>query len=388
MKISLIQLILVFYCGIFYSGIIYGQEYDLSGIEISIDQDNFADFLREDGYLGDRNYAVSLRLGIYGQYANSIYLGLPWVREKIDGFLIDKILFNKGFSQDKISHNFALTINGFSPSHISDEVDRFQEAIDLGYQLQNDRPFSSFTGFRSTRRLEGFKRFVHSARRFDMSINTSFVFGFTSLGLVKGVENLFGGNRPNGNLWSVDDTKPYPTGQIMTAPLPIILYSISTELVVAKPLRKVLLQIRPELNLGSYTNIGFGIDFGKVMNVEPLIDNLSYTDINNPSLIVVNNENLGFSIVGGVTGRVIIYNQHMTGFFNDKKKDYNSTSSLNRFQLEGYVGVKLQFAKKVELTFAINNRSAEFSTLERKRVMWGTLGLKYLFAEEGEGCYD
>ena len=59
-------------------------EIGLSGIEIQIDQDYFADYLRPksnadtDKYFDD-NYTVGLRIGIYGEYANSYYLGLPWV---------------------------------------------------------------------------------------------------------------------------------------------------------------------------------------------------------------------------------------------------------------------------------------------------------------------
>ena len=53
------------------------QEDNISAFEISIDQDAFADFLHDDPAEA-YNYATGLRLGIYGEYANHDYLGLPW----------------------------------------------------------------------------------------------------------------------------------------------------------------------------------------------------------------------------------------------------------------------------------------------------------------------
>ncbi|NNK90205.1 MAG: hypothetical protein HKO89_06310, partial [Saprospiraceae bacterium] len=177
----------------------YSQEYDLSGFELSLDQDHFADLLNEDP-LTDRNYTISMRLGFYGALANHTYLGLPWVRQKIDQYTIDNLLYELGFREERESHNFVFTVNGFSPIHISHLTEDFTEAQANGYDFANDRPFSSFTGFRSTRRLEGNKLFVHSAKRLDLAINSSFTFGFSSLGLAKDIENLLGASRPDGVL--------------------------------------------------------------------------------------------------------------------------------------------------------------------------------------------
>ncbi len=281
---------------------LWAQEAEISGFELSIDQDYFADFLRDKPYT-DRNYTIGLRIGMYGELADHPYLGLPWVRNKVDEFLVDKLLYGMGFRQDKVSHNFAFTINGFSPLHISNQTSDFNLALADGYNLSEDRPFSSFTGFRSTRRIEGNKLFVHSAKQLDLAINTSFTFGFASLGFAEGLENLFGDNRPDGNLWEKNDTLPYPSGQVLPAPLPLFMYSLSVEAVVWRPMRQVVLQLRPELNLGYYTNFGIGLDFGKVLNVERHVDNLSYTDTNNPGILVVSNQYLAFSIVAGGTAR-------------------------------------------------------------------------------------
>ncbi len=366
-----------------------GQEKDISGFEFSMDQDYLVDFVRNDSVYLEDNYAVSLRIGLYGEYANHPYLGLPWVREKADAFLIDKLILRSGFSENSRSHNFVFVVNGFSPQHISDEIPEFGEAIDNGYMLADDRPFSSFTGFRSTRRIEGFKRFVHSAIELDLAISTSFTFGFGGLGLAKGVENLFGSSRPDGNLWSRDENKLYPTGQLNPAPLPMMMYSISAEAVIFRPMDKIVFQLRPELNLGYYTNLGIGLDIGKVMNVERHVDNLSYTDTNNPGLIAVNNEFLSLAISAGLMARVIGYNQHLQGFFNkNRADDYTSTMRINRFLLEAYVGVKLQFFKKIEINFSVNRRTPEFNTDSNAQLSWGTLGVKYLIAPEGEGCYN
>lgn len=365
----------------------HAQENDLAGFELSIDQDCFADFVRDTTEI-DRNYTIGLRLGFYGALANHDYLGLPWVRKRIDGFLLDRILESSGFYEESESHNFVLTINGFTPSHISDETPEFAQAVSEGYQLSGDHPFSSFTGFRSTRRLQGIKRFVHSAKTMDLAINSSFTFGFASFGFAKGLDNLFGGDRPDAILWDRDENKDYTNGQAMPSPFPLFMYSLSAEAVVWQPLKKVLLQVRPELNLGYYTNIGIGIDFGKVMNVDRHIDNLSYTDTNNPGLISVNDEALGFSFVGGATVRAVLYNAHVNGIFGWNKGHYFPLGETKKIVAEAYAGIKLQFVSKVEFNFSVNYRTSEFTSIVIRKPLWGTLGFKYLLDAPGEGCYD
>ena len=383
-KFSLCSIVLLF---ISQSNVLTAQEYDLSGFELSIDQDYFADFLRDSTEVSD-NHTISLRLGFYGALANHPYLGVTFVRQLADGFLLDKILYNSGFRETRRSHSFHFTINGFSPAHISNQIPEFQEAVDNGYAHIDDRPFSSFTGFRATRRLEGNKLFVHSAHQVDMAINSSFTFGFASFGFAKGIENLFGANRPDGNLWSEDETLDYPSGQVNFAPMPLFMYSLSAEAVMWRPLKKVIVQLRPELNLGYYTNIGLGLDLGKVMNVESTVDNLGYTDLHNPGVLVVNNEHLSIALSAGVTARAVLYNAHLTGWFGWRDDHYIPVSDVRKFVLESYAGIKLQLFKKIEFNFSINNRSSEFIGAQSRSNMWGTFGMKYLLAEEGEGCYD
>lgn len=381
MRIFLIVFICVF------STQLTAQEKDISGFEINLDQDYFADFLREGNNV-DNNYTIAMRLGIYGELADHDYLGLPWVRRRVDEFLLDNLIYKIRFNEDKASHNFVFITNGFSPSFINDEDEDFELATTLGYSLAEDRPFSSFTGFRSTRRLEGTKRFVHSARLVNLAFNSSFTFGFASLGIIKGTENMLGARRPEAVLWDKDENETYPTGQLILSPMPLFMYSISAEAVVWQPLKKVLLQLRPEVNLGYYTDIGIGLDFGKVMNVEPLIDNLSYTDTNNPGLVVVNNESVGLSIVAGGTVRARLYNAHLNGWYGASRGEHVSFSETKKLMWEGYVGAKVQLLQKVEISFSLTRRSAEFDRLAMKRPFWGTIGLKYLMAPPGEGCYD
>jgi hypothetical protein len=206
--------------------------------------------------------------------------------------------------------------------------------------------------------------------------------------LAQNVENLLGASRPNGNLWDRDTTAVYPTGQIITAPVPLFMYSISAEAVVWRPLKQVVFQARPEINLGYYTNVGLGFDIGKVMNVERHVDNLSYTDTNNPSLIKVNNEHISFAISAGAAARVVLYNAHLKGFFNNRADNYNSTSNTKILLWEAYVGAKVQLFKKIEFSFSVNRRSPEFNAPFQQESLWGTIGMKYLIAEEGEGCYN
>lgn len=364
---------------------LYSQ--NLTGIEVSLDQDSYADFIR-DSMTVDKNYTVAMRIGIYGELADHVYLGLPWIRQKVDNFFIDNLLYNSGFRHESSSYNFVFTINGFSPNYISDETSEFTVARAAGYDLAEDRPFSSFTGFRSSRRLEGNKLFAHSAIQSDFAVTTSFTFGFAGLGLARGLDNGLGTNRPDANLWRNDDGKPYPNGQVMFRPMPLFMYSVSAEAVVWKPIRKVVLQMRPEINLGYYTNFGFGLDFGKVMNVERHVDNLGYTDTNNPSLVKVNNEFIGFSLVGGITARLVIYNAHLNGLYSGNDGHFYSFGDTRRLMLEAYVGAKLQLLKKVEISFSLNQRSSEFRGEVKRNPIWGTIGFKYLIAPEGEGCYE
>lgn len=363
------------------------QEEDFTAFEVSMDQDFVADFLHDDP-VEAYNYTTGLRLGFYGEKANHIYLGLPWVRQKIDEFLIDRILYNTSLREDRRSHNFTLTINGFSPTFISDETPLFADTLAAGYQLEQDLPFSSYTGFRSTRRLELYSNVAHRAGIFDMAINSSFSFGFASLGLARGVENLFGAKRPDGVLWKTDDDKPYPTGQLNHTMVPLFMYSLSVETVLLRPFRKVLLQMRPEINVGYYTDLGFGLDFGKVMNTDRLIDNLSYTDLHNPGVASVNDKDIGFSLVGGAMARAVLYNAHYHGYFGWNKREEWAWNDTRRYLLEAYVGMKLQFYHKIELNFSINTRSSALDLDDTKYSTWGTIGLKYLMGSPGEGCYD
>ncbi len=369
------------------------KQLDFAGLEMSIDQDYFADWIRkkseQEGRMPyfDKNYAAAFRIGFFGEYANSYYLGLPWVRERID-YLLDNLLYRSDFRENTESHSFLFTINGFSPTHISDEVDGFDDAVANGYNLAEDRPFSSFTGFRSSRRLEGTKRFVHSARLYNMGVNTSFSFGLGGTGFARGIDNLFGFKRPDGNLWKRDESKSYPTGEVIKNVLPLVQYSASSEIAIWSPFPKIVFQVRPEINLGHYTDLAFGVDFGKVMSVEGVIDHLAYTDVNNPSNASVNDDALGFSLVGGITGRAILYNYHLNGVYSKSKGNYYTFADTRKLIYEAYVGLKLQILQKVDLIYTINTRSSEFKSTFKQQNTWGTLTVKVLLGPAGEGCYD
>ena len=75
------------------SSIIKGQENDLSGFELSIDQDRFVDGFRDEPF-ENRNYAIGMRIGIYGKLANHTYLGLPFVRQ-LAGLLSNRSMVGK-----------------------------------------------------------------------------------------------------------------------------------------------------------------------------------------------------------------------------------------------------------------------------------------------------
>ncbi len=385
MKIN--QLVLVVICLLFYCPQLSSQQEDLTAYEISMDQDFLADFLH-DNPLEAYNYTAGLRLGFYGELADHNYLGLPIIRRKVDGWLIDGLLDRFGYWDQEISHSFVLTINGFSPTFISDETPIFVDTLVGGYQLSQDIPFSSFTGFRSTRRVESTKTIAHSASEVDFAITSSFVFGFASLGIIKGVENMFGMGRPSANLWSRDEQEPYPTGQLNYTMIPLFMYSLSAERVLWRPMDRVLFQLRPEINLGYYTDVGIGLDFGKVMNSNRFIDNLSYTDTNNPGLVSISDADISFSLVAGGAIRAVFYNAHYHGMFGWNKGQEYGWGDTQKYLLEGYVGAKLQVIRKLEFNFSLNIRSSALKTDQAKYSSWGTLGFKYLMGDPGEGCYD
>lgn len=360
---------------------------NITAFELSLDQDAFVDFLHDDPEEA-YNYTAGLRLGFYGDWANHIYLGLPWVRQKIDDFLIEPIFRHSYYRYGGEYYNFTMTINGFSPAFISDETPLFMDTLTNGYDLANDLPFASFTGFRSTRRLEMYKNVAHSAGIFDLAINTSFTFGFASLGLARGVENLLGMNRPDGVLWKRDENKPYPTGQLNHTMMPLFMYSLSAEYVFLRPFKKFLLQLRPEINLGYYTDLGVGLDIGKVMSTERHIDNLSYTDLHNPGNAAINDKDIGFSLVAGGMARAVAYNAHYHGYFGWNKGEEWAWGDTERFLFEAYAGMKLQFYSRVEVNFSVNARSPVLKDVEQDWYTWGTVGLKVLLGAPGAGCYD
>jgi len=369
------------------SATLCGQEDNLSAIELSFDQDYLSEFLHDDP-VEPFNYTAGLRLGFYGEAANHIYLGLPYVRQKIDWFFIERIMDNSMYRHENESHNFVLTINGFSPGMISDETQLFLDTTANGYQLINDLRFSSFTGFRSTKRIEYSKPRAHIAGISDLAVTTSFTFGFASIGLIRSIDNILTGDRPDGNLWKRDEDKPYPTGQLNYAPIPLFMYSMSLESVLLRPMRQVVLQMRPELNLGYYTDIGIGLDFGKVMNTEKFIDNLSYTDTNNPGSLSISDKNFAFAIAGGAVIRAVFYNAHYHGMFGFNKGEEFAWNDTQKYLAEGYVGLKMQFFRTIELNFSVNARTSALKTDDNKINTWGTVGLKYLIGRSGEGCYD
>jgi len=381
-------IVVVLVLGLSYASLL-AQEENLTGIELAFDSDSFADGIRDTSEVADRNYTTALRIGIYGAWADHNYLGLPWVRRKIDGFVIDKLIERSGFIKDRTSHNFVFIANGFSPSYINDIDSTYVQAVNAGYDFSQDRPFSSFTGFRSTRRIEGKKRLAHSAYEYNLAVNSSFTFGFASFGLAQRTDNWFKNGRPEAVVWERDESKDYPTGQVIPRALPLFMYSLSGEAAFFQPFRKILFQVRPELNLGYYTNVGVGLDIGKVMNVEKHVDNMGYTDTNNPSVAVVNNESIGLSITGGASVRAVLYDAHLNGLYTRSAGHFIGFSDMRKFQWEGHLGIKLQLLKKIEITYSVSRRSAGFrNDIVSRNPIWGTIGLKYLIGEPGEGCYN
>ena len=371
-----------------FASLVQSQERDISGFELALDQDHYADFLSPNVTKQSRNYTIGGRITVFGYNTNNDKLGLPFVRKKIENFVVVPILKDLKFRQEQLRHDISFIANGFTPRHISDDTAVFRTETAEGYSIAADRPFSSFTGFRSTRRYEGNKLVATTGRKIDYALNSSFTFGLAGLGLTELVQTFFhsvdnfGTFRPVPNLWETDSSRPIPTGQALPAGFPLFMYSLSVESVVLKYKKIFQVQLRPDVNIGYYTNVGFGFDLGKVMKGEKFIDNLGYTDTNNFSILSVADGYFAFSLVAGGSARVVLYNAHINGLFGLGDRHFIPFDDTRRIVLEGYVGGKVQFIRYVELMASLSTRTPEIqSTNEQRNHFWATLSLKVLFNE-------
>ncbi len=360
------------------------QERDFSGGEVAFDQDHYADFL-STGLKTTRNYSIGIRVTLFGYEMDNDKLGLPYVRRQIDEFLIKPYLESIGFRHEKELHDLTFIANGFMPLHISDETEIFQLRHGNDYLLSADRPFSSFTGFRSTKRWEGNKIFATSARKMDFAVISTFSFGFAGFGIAEAMQEFFhsndsfGTSRPVPSLWERDPSKDYPTGQVFRAGFPLFMYTMSAEAVVWKPIKTFQFQLRPDFNIGYYTNFGLGFDFGKVMKGEKFIDNLGYTDSNNASILSVANDYFAYSLVAGGTARFVLYNAHLNGLFGLSSGHYIDFENTRHVVLEGYLGAKVQILNLLEVMASVTTRTPEIkSTNEQELHFWATLSAKFI----------
>ena len=369
-------------------GSLYAQERDFAGAELTLDQDHYADFLREGGVNFSRNYTIGMRLSLFGYEMDNDKFGLPYVRKQIENFVARPILKDIGFREDMLRHDFAFIVNGFTPRHLTTDDELYDLAVSEGYSLRADRPFSSFVGFRSSRRYEGSKLVATSAKKIDYALNSSFTFGFAGLGLAGAMQQFFHGvdyfgtGRPKPTLWKRDSALPYPTGQALPAMFPLFMYSLSVESVIWKPIKTFQLQLRPDVNLGLYTNLGLGFDLGKVMKGERFIDNLGYTDTNNFSILSVADGYFAYSFVMGGSARLVLYNAHINGLFGLGDRHHIPFGDTRKIVLEGYVGGKIQIMRYVELMASVSTRTPEIkSTNQQQLHHWATLSLKVLLNE-------
>ena len=366
------------------------QERDIAGFEITLDQDHLADFLLESTNLEllSRNYTIGMRISVFGYDTDNDILGLPYVRKKIESFAVDPILDDLGLNVEQLRHDLAFITNGFTPQHISDENVAFQLATDAGYDLSADRPFSSFFGFRSSRRYEGTKIGATTGRKTDYALNSSFTFGIAGVGVPElmqrffnGVDN-FGATRPVPTLWDRDTSKSIPTGQALPFGFPLPMYSLSVESVIWKPIKTFQLQLRPDVNVGYYTNLGLGFDLGKVMIGERFIDNLGYTDTNNFSVLTIAKGHFAYSLVAGGSARLVLYNAHINGLFGLGDRHYIPFADTRKIVLEGYAGGKVQIYNYVEFTASISTRTPEIkSTNDQQLHYWATMTMKVILNE-------
>ena len=384
MKLGMLKLIITLFLVVYTGTCLTAQERDFAGLEVALDQDHYADFLRT-GVNISRNFTIGFRVTAYGYEMDNDIMGLPFIRKRIDDFVAKPIMQDLRFRLEQEKHEISFISNGFMPAHISDTTEIYRLAVADGYSLDADRPFSSFTGFRSAKRYEGSKLIAGSARKFDYAFNTAFTFGFAGLGIAKGLQNFFHGSdyfgteRPLPTLWDRDTAKPHQSGQALPAMFPLFMYSLSVEAVVWKPIKTFQLQLRPDVNIGYYTNLGFGFDLGKVMKGDKFIDNLGYTDTHNFSILSVADGYFAYSLVMGGSARLVLYNAHLNGLFGAGDRHFVSFADTRKVVLEGYVGAKVQLFQYVEFMASITTRTPEFkSTNPQQLHHWATMSMKVI----------
>ena len=359
------------------------DEQPVTGFMVSQDMDHYADFART-GLMANRNYNYALGITLFGEEMNSSYLGLPYVRAAIDNFIITPFLEETGFRLDKKKHAFSFLVTGYTASFISDITDSYLFERTQGYTFANDRPFSSFTGFRSSRRLEGNKLYSKSARQVYIAVNSSFSFGIAGSGLVDKIQRFyysrdaFGTSRPEPTLWKRDQSKDYPTGEVMPAGIPLPLYSLSSDIVLARFLRLFQFQFRPEINLGYYTNLGIGFDFGKRMQGDKFLDVIGYTDASRVPVMSVAKKNVALTFLVGGTARLVLYNAHLSGVQDWSDRNFLAFGDIRKVVMEGYLGGKLQLLRRLEFMAAVNVRTAEFNNPQHPYHFWATATMKVI----------
>lgn len=343
----------------------------IQSVTLFTDQDFFAKSLNED-----RNYTMGFKIILQGELTNkNWWLGVPLLRKGLD------FLTSVEIDDLQPVRYYSLSLKGtaFTPLDICTN----DGMVDI-----EDRPFSFLLGLSSSRRTEfDFPKqgntsiFSKNNRNKDFSITNSLTLGILGLDIGKGFQtwshrvHLFGSTREVPCLW---DTQIGEGGELTG------LINVSSEKPLLNIINKgaglstlrVLISGSGEVNLGYYTNMAVGLDFGFGRFIE---DFLSSEDLFDSSINAQMNESTvgAWRVVGGIRLRGVLYNAHLMGQFKDNIHEF-SNSKIEKAIIEYYLGIRLIPLKGLEIIYLpLVSRSPEFNTSLSRNHYWGTLSLTF-----------
>lgn len=383
-KYSIITIALLFY-GAFLGA---QEEQYFSGISGSLDLDHLADYTIE-GPFGDKNYQFAMQGTIHGRVADEDLLFVPRLRDLIDRWAVfpylDKLLYRPDASQ----HQLSLILEGFTPAFVSDETPLYPFAVADGYRLADDRPFSSFFGLKFSKDYHGHRIQAKSARRMDVKISTSLSIGVAGSGLVNAFQKVlhendaFGTSRPVPNLWKRDETKDISSGEVLPSGFPLLMYSVSAQAVLFKPVSFLQVDGLGRVDLGYQTGLAMGLEIGKTKKGVKTLSSERYSNTVTPALLHRSKEYFAFNFVVGGQARFILYDAHLNGLYNISDRHHISFYDTKKFVFEAYASANVQVLRSVEVYVGINGRTAGFKNARRNQFYWMSIGAKLLMPRFG-----
>lgn len=331
---------------------------NVSGFYIYSDQDVFLKKFNED-----RNYTMGLHLGVFGPFADENYLGIPFLRKKVDHFFgFDSI----HCENDPLTRaSVVLYGSGYTPL-----------AIEQTDPIIGDRPYASLlmlgAGYLSVNEPSNY------------SLLTEFNLGMLGLNHAKEAQSYIHKNHWFGS------TRPVPQGwhnQISNGGEPTLLYRIVFRRMLfqndwSKSIRNYRMhrfQVTGigEGMLGYYTNVALGMEARTGLFSNPFWEMVSGTSTGmnqypNPKKKPPAVEIFAF---GALRARLVGYNALLQGQF--RKSVYRmKASEINRVIGEYEWGIGLRLWNIQLLYGIIAGRTPEYTGDFARPHIWGNALLR------------